>query len=437
MQTVSNLVEYPVPVLGKFPAVYLALPKELLITVMKEHQKYFAIENLHGKLTNNFIVISNTSEDNRDTIRIGAERVIKARFEDAKFYFEEDRKKKLADRAEDLRNVVYQEQLGTLYDKTLRIRDIAAYISKKINPSLKQKCERAALLAKTDLITGVVREFPELQGTIGKYYALNDGEDNEVAAALEEQYWHGEQIPATETGSILSIADKIDNITAFFSIGLVPTGSEDPFALRRQALSAIAIITDKKLDLTIEELVSYALEKLKLGRKESEIKSKIIQFFEQRFEPLFSSQGYSLEVIQSALSYSTNRPLKEIKKLLDSLEEFKNKNNFIEFLTAIKRVKNIIPPAKLPKLNSKLFSTEPEKKLYSSLSEIKKLTELLLKKHEYPEAIETIVPLKDSINHFFDNVMVMDKKEAVKMNRLALLNDVWQTASLIADFSKL
>lgn len=437
MQTVSNLVEYPVPVLGKFPAVYLTLPKELLITVMKEHQKYFAIEDSKGKLTDNFIVISNTIEDNRDTIKIGAERVIKARFEDAKFYFEEDRKKKLSDRIEELKQVVYQEQLGTLYEKTLRIKDISAYISKKLNPALKQQCERASLLAKTDLITGVVREFPELQGITGKYYALSDKEDAEVAAALEEQYFHGDKIPDTEIGTILSLADKTDNITAFFSIGLVPTGSEDPFALRRQALSVTAIITERKLDITIEELISCALENLKLGKKEPEIKSKIIQFFEQRFEPLFSSQGYSQEVIQSVLSYSTNRPLKEIKKLLDSIEEVKNRNNFIEFLTAIKRVKNIIPSAKLPVLKPKLFSTEPEKKLHTSLAEIKKLTEIFLKKHEYPEAIETILPLKDSINHFFDNVMVMDKKEAVKMNRLALLNDVWQTASLITDFSKL
>ncbi|MDI6743784.1 MAG: glycine--tRNA ligase subunit beta [Thermodesulfovibrionales bacterium] len=440
IETVSNLVEYPAPVLGSFPQEYLRLPKELLITVMREHQKYFAIEDIKGVLTNYFIIISNTAEQNSGTVNIGAERVIKARFEDAKFYFEEDCRKKLEDRINSLKNVVYQEKLGTLYEKALRVKTLTSYLASKINVSLMQKVERAALLSKTDLLTGVVREFPELQGIIGKYYATNDNEDAEVSTALMEQYlpaFHGDRLPETETGAILSLADKLDNITSFFSIGLIPTGSEDPFALRRQTFAVIAILLNKGYALSLKDIVDASLKNLKGTNRSGEIAETALRFFEQRLEPLFLSEGYGSDIVQSVLHLSAEIPLKEIRRRLQAVKEFKETDNYNDFLTAIKRVKNITPAAALPSLKGKLLHADPEKKLHEEFSKLKTEIESLIDGHKYSEALRILSGLTAPINHFFDKVLVMDKREEIKLNRLALLKGIWTLASSIADFSKL
>ncbi len=440
IDTVTHLVEYPVPVLGSFSKEYLKLPKELLITVMKEHQKYFAIQNSEGSLANYFIIVSNTNIENSETVKIGAERVIKARFEDARFYFEEDGKKKLQDRIDDLKNVTYQEKLGSLYDKIQRIKALSAFLAKKINPSLTEKTERAALISKTDLITGVVREFPELQGIIGRYYAINDNEASEVAEALMEQYQPGHQgdrLPETEVGSLLSLADKIDNIVSFFSIGLMPTGSEDPFALRRQTLAAISIMLNKGYDIPLNNIISEAFKPLKNIKAASNPRDSVLQFFEQRIEYLFSTRGYASDVIQAAIPYAFEIPLKELTKRLDAINEFKTLETYNDFLTAIKRVKNIIPKTDLPSLKKTLLSGEPEKRLSKDLKTAKTSFEQDLQEQKYLDALKTLSGLTGSINHFFDNVLVMDKQEEIKLNRLALLKDVWTTASAIADFSKL
>lgn len=444
LEIVANLVEYPVPVLGTFSAEYLKLPKELLISVMKEHQKYFAIEDAEGRLTNHFVVTSNTNEENTETVKIGAERVIKARFEDARFYFKEDSKKRLENRIDDLKNVTYQEKLGSLYDKVLRVKSLVIYSASKINPSLVQKAERAALLSKTDLLTGVVREFPELQGIIGKYYAINDAEDREVAEALMEQYlpaYHGDRLPETEVGAILSTADKIDNIAAFFSIGLMPTGSEDPFALRRQTLAVIAIILDKGYNLTLKDIIEKALENFAYSFPFpvdlEKIKEKVFQFFEQRLEYIFSYQGYSPDLIQSILPLSLDVQLKDIKERLNAVLKFKEDKKYNDFLLAIKRVHNIIPKAAIPELKAELLTEEPEKMLKEKFDSAGSDLTGLLKDGKYYAAINLLTSLTDPINHFFDHVLVMDKREEIKLNRLALLKNVWATASSIVDFSKL
>jgi glycyl-tRNA synthetase beta chain len=440
LETVTHLVEYPVPVLGSFSSEYLKLPKELLITVMREHQKYFAIETSQGKLTNYFIVISNTDKENLETVKIGAERVIKARFEDARFYFEEDSKKRLDERIDDLKNVTFQDKLGSLYDKVARIRNLVLYLSSKINPSLSQKAERAALLSKTDLITGAVREFPELQGIMGRYYAIYDKEDTEVADALMEQYlpaYHGDKLSKTEVGTILSLADKIDNIASFFSIGLMPSGSEDPFALRRQTLAVISIMFDKGYKITLEEIISESLKNLRNTKRHVETRRIILQFFEQRLEPLFSSQGYDPNVVSSLISLSTVIPLEDLKKRLDAMQEFKIHTGYNDFLTAIKRVRKIIPEDKLPHIKVKLILEEPEKKLYERLTTLNIEIERSIKEHDYLNALKALSSLTEPINNFFDNVLVMDKKEEIKLNRLSLLKDIWKMALNIADFSKL
>jgi glycyl-tRNA synthetase beta chain len=442
LETVVNLVEYPVPVIGTFPLKYLELPRELLITVMKDHQKYFAVENGEGKLINHFIVISNTSEDNSETVRLGAERVIKARFEDARFYFEDDSKKPLSERIEELKKVTFQERLGSLYEKTERLATVAGFLADRLLPSAKDKLNRAVWLAKTDLITGVVREFPELQGIIGKYYAIHDGEDGEVAEAMEEQYLpahSGGKLPNTDIGAFLSTADKVDNIASFFSIGLTPTGSEDPLALRRQALGIIAIILDKGYDITLKKLIDKALKNLHTITDIEEARRNILQFFENRLETVFSDLGYGPDFIQSILFLSLDMQLKDVKERLDTLQRFKEdmNMNYNDFLLAIKRVNNILPKVAIPELKTELLTEEPEKTLKEKLDFVRSDLMDLLKEKKYYNAIKLLPSLTEPINNFFDHVLVMDKREEIRQNRLALLNEIWSTVLTIADFSKL
>lgn len=440
LETVSNLVEYPLPVLAEFSESYLELPKELLITVMKGHQKYFAVEDKEGRITNHFIVVSNTNEENSNTVKIGAERVIKARFDDARFYYEEDLKKSLFERIEELKKVTFHERLGSLYDKTERIVSITSFMGDKIMHSLKQKLLRAAWLSKTDLLTGVVREFPELQGIMGKYYALHDGEGNEVAEALEEQYMpkhSGGKLPLTDIGAILSIADKIDNIASFFTIGLIPTGSEDPFALRRQALGIIAIIFDKGYEITFEELVNKAIDNLSHITSSKESKDNILNFIENRLETVLLDYQYHSDIIQSVISLSPRIYLKDIKERLNAIQKIRDKREFIDFLTAIKRVYNIIPKEFNYELDEKLLIEDSEKRLMEKLEFVKSILAELLEKRNFYDSITTLLTLTQPINDFFDKVLVMDKREEVKLNRLALLSNIWETVSTIADFSKL
>ena len=442
LDTVADLVEYPVPVLATFSAEYLKLPKELLITVMKGHQKYVAVEDKDGKITNHFVVISNTSEENSDTVRVGAERVIRARFEDAKFYFEEDGKKKLSERIEELRKVTFQESLGSLYEKMERMVSISGYLADKLVPSVKDRITRASLLAKTDLVTGVVREFPELQGVMGKHYALLDGEGSEVAAALEEQYLpshSGGALPQTDTGALLSIADKIDNIAAFFSIGLTPTGSEDPFAQRRQALGIIAIILNKGYSLPLRGLVEKALVTLRDLKDPNETGRRISQFFANRLETVFSDLGYAPDLIQSVIPLSIDVEFGELRERLEAIKKFKEAYNihFNDFLTAIKRVSNIIPKAAVPELDADLMMEDAEKKLKESLDAVRSELGGLLHDRRYSGSLNLLTSLTSPINNFFDGVLVMDQREEVRLNRLSLLNCVWKTMSSFADFSKL
>jgi glycyl-tRNA synthetase beta chain len=440
LDTVVHLVEYPVPVLVQFSEEYLALPKELLIIVMKGHQKYFAVENQAGQLTNHFVVISNTSEENADTVRIGAERVIRARFEDARFYYEEDMKTPLINRLEELKKVTFQESLGSIYKKTERILSNAGFLAERIIPSEKENVMRAAHLAKTDLITGLVREFPELQGVMGKYYALHDGEGDAVARAVEEHYLpthSGGKIPGTDAGAILSIADKTDTIAAFFSIGQIPTGSEDPFALRRAALGVIMILLDKGYDLTIRELVEKALSNLTETKDVQETRDAILKFFEGRIETVLLDQGYSQDLVASMLALSLIVRLKEVRYRLDALNEFRKKEICSDFLAAVKRVNNIKPKQALPEATYQLLKEEQEKTLKENLDSIKPVLVKHIEDNAFQDALMLLSSLTEPINQFFDHVLVMDKSEEIKQNRLSLLSEVWQTVSRVADFSRL
>jgi glycyl-tRNA synthetase beta chain len=436
--TVTNLVEYPVPVLCEFPPAYLGLPKELLITVMKDHQKYFAVENDHGNLKHYFVVVSNTKGENAETIKKGAERVIKARFEDARFYYEEDIKKTLHSRIQDLKRVTFHDKLGSLYDKTRRVVTLASFLSETLLPDQKQITEKAAWLSKTDLITGVVREFPELQGLMGKYYAVHDGEEHEVAEAIMQQYLpshSGGPLPESDVGALLSLSDKIDNIVSFFAVDLIPTGSEDPFALRRQALAVIAILMEKGYPATLRTLIAKAEENV-LDRRPS-LADEVFRFFVQRIEPLFSSLHYENDAIQSVISLMGNVPISEMKERIDALKKFISDTEYAPFLLAMKRIHNIVPKGDVPMLTPELLLEVQEKDLYHELQIVKPAFDALFRNKKYYDAIKRLSALTGAINNFFDKVLVMDKREEIKLNRFALLQEIGNMASLIADFSKL
>lgn len=468
IETVVNLVEYPVPVLANFSENYLTLPQELLITVMKGHQKYFAVQDEEGRIKNHFVVVSNTSEENSGTVRAGAERVIKARFEDARFYFEEDRKKPLWQKVEALKYVTFHERLGSLYEKIERVTDVAVFIGTKtgfceplrespsdfLNKALYEKEKnssnrkiankwmlgRAGMLCKADLVTGVVREFPELQGIMGKYYALFDGEDAEVAEALQGHYMplHSKgKLPQTQTGAIVSIADKIDNIASFFSIGLIPTGSEDPFALRRQALGIMAIIMERDYEISLRGLTERALENLAQIKGSIGAEENILKFFQGRLETMFSDMGYSQDLVQSILFLSVDTRLSDIKERIDAIKKFKETGDYADFLTAVKRVNNIIPERVKDEVNEELLIEEHERILKREIDSAKSKLAELLRGRDYSGAIKILSSLTGHINEFFDHVLVMDKREEIKQNRLALLKEVWRIVLTVADFSKL
>jgi glycyl-tRNA synthetase beta chain len=439
LETVNYLVEYPVPVLCSFDKEYLKLPKELLITVMKDHQKYFALQDASSYLANNFIVISNTKAENAETVRVGAQRVIKARFDDANFYFSEDSAKPLADRIDNLRDVTFHARLGTLLEKTDRIASIAGFLAEKLAPEKKDKAIRAARLSKTDLITGVVREFPELQGIMGKYYAYNDREERDVADALEEQYLpksFGDRVPQTVVGAILSLADKIDNIASFFSIGLIPTGSEDPFSLRRQAMGIVSIFLEKGYALSLQEVFGHALNNLqKLSSHEAAMEN-ITNFMHQRTEFILLSAGHNQEIIRSVLQLSFIHPLQGITARISALEAVQGEETFADFLLAIKRVNNIVPKTALPAAKPALFQQDEEKNLSRNYSSMKTALAPLLEMGDFPAAVKAILLITPAINSFFDKVLVMDKHEETKINRLSLLREIWETVAPVADFSK-
>lgn len=440
LETVSFLVEYPVPVLCSFDSSYLKLPKELLITVMKDHQKYFAIQDTEDNLVNHFVVVSNTRADNAGTIRVGAERVIRARFDDAKFYFHEDRKKTLFERVEDLKKVTFHAQLGSLFEKTGRMESIASFLADRLSPDLKEQLLRAARLSKTDLITGVVREFPELQGIMGKYYARHDEEEHTVSEALQEQYLphsFGGKIPDSDVGALLSLSDKIDNISSFFCVGLIPTGSEDPFALRRQAIGIVNIILDKGYNITLGEIFGHPSLELAERKCKGNTYESIASFMEQRVEYILTSRGHDQTLIKCVLSLSMSCPLRTLSGRIGSLSRFRENMVFPEFLLAVKRANNIVPKTALPELREDLFVLEEEKTLFNSITQVKSKVNRLVIEEDFINAVDALAGVTGPVNTFFDKVLVMDKQEEIRLNRLSLLKEVWTTASMIADFSKL
>jgi glycyl-tRNA synthetase beta chain len=432
LETVTNLVEFPTVVACSFDEKYLDLPKELPVTVMRTHQKYFSTEDKEGNILPHFAVVSNTRPENNETVRRGAERVLRARLEDARFYYADDRKKPLIDYVEDLRNVTFQEKLGSLYDKTERVIEMCSFIAERIHIKNRDDLLRAAKLSRADLVTGVVSEFPELQGYMGKVYALHSGENSDVASAIFEHYLPrsaGDTLPTGEPGAVISLADKIDNIASFFLLDLIPTGSEDPYALRRQAAGIIHILQQKEYPLALDVLIDKALENVQAPDEERKVlNDRIVQFFRPRLEGIFQSQDYSPDIISAVLASGT-MVIKDMRSRLDAILTLKAQSGFEDLLTAARRVYNILSRYEPGEVSEELFVESAEKDLHSAAHRVKEKA--------VASDYNFLFELSGPIHTFFDKVLVMDEDPRIRENRIALLFSVRDVFETLGDFSKI
>jgi glycyl-tRNA synthetase beta chain len=437
VEETANLVEYPVAVLGSFNKEYLRVPKEVLITAMREHQRYFSVVDANNKLLPFFITISNTRAEDMEIVRAGNERVLAARLSDAAYFYDHDVRQPLAGRVEGLKKVTYQEKLGTIYDKTRRVMELAGYLAVLFGAD-KKTCERAAELCKADLLSGVVGEFPKLQGVMGRHYAIASGEDPKVADAILEHYlprFAGDKLPGSLEGVCVGIADRLDTITGCFSAGLIPSGSEDPYALRRQSVAILAMLLERGLRLPLRELIAASCKGYGLENSES-VSAQALDFLRQRLSGVLAAEGVRSDVVDAALSVGFDDPLigREKVKALDAL---RSSEDYQPLVTALKRAGNILPKGFTGVVNEGLLAQEAEKALYAAFARIRGRVEEKIAQLDFSGALADIASLRKEVDAFFDTVMVMDKDPAVKANRLALLSGVTGLFSRIADFSRL
>jgi glycyl-tRNA synthetase beta chain len=441
LETVSFIVEYPVIVRGGFDEAYLKIPKEVLTTTMISHQKYFPVVNTEGKLLPYFIAVSNTKARDIAVVASGNERVLRARLADASFFFEEDKKVSLEDRVESLKKVVFHTLLGTSHKKVMRFRRLAVKIAAHVKPSVKKNVDRAALLAKADLESLMVGEFSELQGIMGREYALLAGEKSEIANAIYEHYLPivaGGDLPQTDEGAIVAIADKIDTIVGFFAVGMPPTGTADPYALRRQALGVINIILARRYALNLNFLIDESMASLKdvLKKPADDIKKDVLEFFKGRLQNQLIAQGYTYDTVDAVLSTDIGDLVSVIEKI-QALQAFRLNPEFELISVAFKRVDNILKDFREAQVDVNLLSHDAEIKLFSSLENIRLRVEKGIAEKDFNTALNKLSALRPPVDAFFEHVMVMDKDEKIRFNRLSLLSEISALFHKIADFSKI
>jgi glycyl-tRNA synthetase beta chain len=408
---------------------------------MISHQKYFPVVNKEGKLMPYFIAVSNTRPRDISIVARGNERVLRARLADASFFFEEDKKVPLENRVESLKKVVFHTLLGTSHKKVMRFRKLAVKIASKIKPSVKKNVDRAALLAKADLESLMVGEFSELQGIMGREYALLAGEKPEIASAIYEHYLPvvaGGDLPETDEGAIVGIADKMDTIVGFFAVGIPPTGTADPYALRRQALGVINIILSKGYALSLHFLIDETLASLKdvLKKTAEEIKQDVLEFFKGRLQNQLISQGYAYDTVDAVLSTDIDDFVQTIEKI-KALQSFRQNPEFEPISIAFKRVDNILKDFHNGQVDVNLLVHEAEIKLFSSFDSIKTRVEKGIAEKDFHAALNKLAALRTPVDNFFDHVMVMDKDEKIRFNRLSLLAEISDLFHKVADFSKI
>jgi glycyl-tRNA synthetase beta chain len=442
LDEITALVEWPVPVLGSFEARYLCLPPEVLITTLQDNQKYFPVVDADGKLLPHFITFSNIDSRRPEFVREGNERVVRPRLADAEFFWNQDRKRTLEDRVEELSQITFQNKLGSMLDKTRRVRRLVAFIAEALDldPSF---AERAALLAKADLLTHMVGEFPELQGIMGRYYALAEGEPLEVAQAIEEQYLpkaSGGPLPASRTGEILALAEKIDTLAGIFSVGLVPSGDRDPYALRRAALGVIRILIEKAIDLDLEALLDKALSLLPHGFFDrAATRAALLEFFYERLRGYCLEQGYRHDEFEAVLALRPPNPVDFLDRLA-AVREFRTLTASTSLAAANKRIRNILRKAGetvAANADERALVEPAERALLAAARQAHADILPLLHARDYATALCRLAQLRDSVDIFFDQVMVMSEDETLRINRLGLLALVEGLFLNIADISAL
>ena len=448
LDEVTALVERPNVLVGKFEAAYLDVPQECLILTMKANQKYFPLLDKNGKLTNQFLIVSNISPDDASAVIQGNERVVRPRLADAKFFFDQDRKKTLESRVAGLAKVVYHNKLGSQLERIERVREIAKWVADKIGTD-KELADRAAYLAKADLLTDMVGEFPELQGIMGGYYARENGENEWVAQAISEQYVvrrEGSVTPANHISEILQIADRIETLVGIWGIGLKPTGDKDPFALRRHALSVIksfqllgelSASEDKDMQLALDDLIEFARSVFPVGLLAENVAEELKLFIYERnanqLAPLFGAEAI-------AAVFANMPPLHEITKRIKAVREFATLPESPSLAAANKRVGNILKKAEGEvgaAADPARFVEAAETALFAALSEIAPKADAAFAAGDYTTSLQALAALREPVDAFFDNVMVNADDPALKANRLALLNQLHQTMNRVADISRL
>ena len=453
LDTVTHLVEYSAVSAGTFDEAFLEVPREVLITAMREHQKYFAVVGSDDQLLPCFIAVNNTRPEDIDLVTSGHERVLRARLEDARFFFRADVKTPPKAMVERLNGVLFQAKLGTMFEKVSRVQGLAEYLAELYAPELKAAVSRAAWLCKSDLTTQMVNEFPKLQGVMGRIYAGHAGEPEDVARAIEEHYlptYAGGPLPESTVGSLVSIADKLDTICGCFGIRLIPTGTSDPYALRRQAIGIVQIMLTQGFQWSLRGLIGKSLELLqaKVSEDPVETEGKVLTFFQRRMEHLLGEEGFSKDVIAAVVNASIDN-IPAVRSRTQALEALKTKPDFEPLAIAFKRVVNIIRQAtergdlqpvadgQEAKADSGLFQQPEEHELYQAFNKVKQDITEDLEKGAFDRALLQVAGLKRFVDGFFDSVMVLTDDARLKQNRLALLREIADLFNVFADFSRI
>jgi len=440
LDEVTYLVEYPVIVTGSYEKKYLSLPREVLITSMRSHQRYFSVTNSRKKLLPYFITISNNVARDKNMVARGNERVLRARLEDGMFFFHEDAKIPLKNRVEELKDVVFQEKLGTSWEKMERFSSLAQFLVKKVGPEALGEVKKVAFLCKGDLVTQMVGEFAELQGVMGREYALLEGEERVVADGILEHYYprfSGDRTPATTGGAAVSIADRMDTVCGCFGIGISPTGTADPYGLRRHALAVIAILMDRGWRVSMSEIMdrSLSLLKGKIHVAPKDAQKDLESFFKGRLHNLFTGRGYRHDLVSAVLEKYWDDPVDAASRL-EALALFSRKSGFADLMLSFKRVMNIIPEGFKGEADRKKTRESVEETLMDSTVSLRKEVDDKLERGDYPRVLDVLAKMKKPVDAFFEGVMVMDKDASLQKNRLAILAEVSDLFGQVADFRK-
>lgn len=444
LDIVTNLVETPIATAGKFDEMFLEVPKEILITAMREHQKYFAVTDNAGSLLPGFVAVNNTRTRDMSLVATGHERVLRARLSDARYFYRSDVKVPMEEWVEKLKGVLFQAKLGSMYDKVMRVETLAGWLADAVNPAQKQHAIRAAHLCKADLVSQVVGEFAKLQGIMGRIYATEAGEAPNVAAAIEEHYrptHSGGQLPETETGALLSIAEKIDSICGCFCVGLIPTGAADPYALRRQGIGILQIMRSRGIAVSLADLVAKGVSLFSDKSREpsQQTTEAVLIFLKNRLSRILADEGRSKDVIAAVTSVSADR-IPDVERRVTALEGLKGQPGFEPLAAAFKRVENILRKADqtaATTVDPSLFEHPSENALHEACQSVTAKVISAMDRGDMEGALGTIATLRNPVDAFFDDVMVMADNASVRNNRLALLASISALFGQIADFSQI